>query len=324
MIELLVALAIIGLIAALALSAAGQARESARRVSCANNLKQIGLAVEGYLAACSIFPPCVGTPNTDPTVARILSLKQFSIFTHLLPYFDQTPVFNSINFDVGAQDPYFGSIGPTPGIEANQTVMRMTLAVLICPSDGLVSSANTGSANYRANMGTDRWLVSVDGPFMTRGVQNTPAAVRDGLSYTASFSEKLIGSGGGPTQPRREMYFGNVGLPGSADDIYWRWAREANSSGGTYYSGGFSWFIGTLSHTSYNHIIVPNDLVPDCLSSSANPPSGLVGPRSNHPGGVNLGLCDGSVRFIKNNISRTTWKALGSCAGGEILSGDQY
>jgi len=107
-------------------------------------------------------------------------------------------------------------------------------------------------------------------------------------------------------------------------DHYRACSVQLNQQSSVATSGGSTWLIGTPSQTCYNHVMIPNDPVPDCVESGWNPAPGLVGARSNHPGGVQSAFCDGSVRFLTNNIQRRVWMALGTRAGGEIVSSGEY
>lgn len=318
LVEALVALGVIGLLTALLLPAVQQARESAARVRCASNLRQLGVALSNYIAKTDRMPPFSGLPNTKGR-SGITLLKQYSVLSQLLPCLDQGALFNNINFDVGLDDLMLHpSSALTRGAEANHTAMTSVVSAFLCPSDGVTVSSGTAGSNYRVNVGNDRWPISIDGPFMDRLRLNTPAAISDGLSQTMAFAEKLRGSGGRTPAPRRDMYFGGHGLPWSIDESYESCASSLTHSSPSATSGGSLWIVGTLSQTCYNHVMAPNNAVPDCMLPNTNPIAGLAGARSNHPGGVQGLLCDGSVRFITNTVAREVWRALGSRAGGEI------
>jgi prepilin-type N-terminal cleavage/methylation domain-containing protein/prepilin-type processing-associated H-X9-DG protein len=332
LIELLVVIGIIGLLAALLLPATQQAREAARRARCGNNLHQVGLALENYLAASGVFPPGTGHANTATSAGRlhVSDLKRYSVFTRLLPYLDQTPLYHAVNFDVALVNPY----GPAfkngqRGGEANTTAMATTLNVLICPSDGGAGDPGwTGGVNYRVNLGTERWHTlankSTDGPLMS--YQASPdAATHDGLSQTVAFSEKLRGRASGTDLwPRTDMIGGGLGLPYSVEQSLDACAKWSNPSKGVFRASGLSWFVGDFGQTWYNQIIGPNSTMPDCVLQPSLPIGGFVGARSNHPGGVHILMADGSVRFATNSIRREVWMAIGTRAGGEVVSQDGF
>ena len=174
LIEVLVVITIIGLLAALLLPAVQSAREAGRRTQCANNLRQLGLALSGYVSTLGVLPP--GNHS-----------RGFSLHTALLPHLEQTPLYDSINFSAR-------SVGLAPS-DANYTVSRVSLSVFQCPSDGS-SSAQPGSTNYAGNRGagfskssqyghSDNGAIS----FLTAPIR--PQDVTDGLSHTAAMAEWL-------------------------------------------------------------------------------------------------------------------------------------
>ena len=83
---------------------------------------------------------------------------------------------------------------------------------------------------------------------------------------------------------------------------------------------GAKWINGHYADANYNHHLLPNDRRWDCSNASHNP--GLAAARSYHPGGVNVLMADGSVRFVRDGIDPVTWRAMGTRAGGELPDGD--
>ncbi len=335
LVELLVIIGIVGLLAALLLPAVQQAREAARRARCGANLRQIGLALHGYHGANNVFPAANGLPFWQPGVPHYSGyyhMCNFSGFSRLLPYLDQQPLYDAVNFEVATRDPYF----PVPtrwgssGAESNTTVMGTVVDLFLCPSDGGSGTpGSTGGTNYRFNLGAERWATwSVDsssGPLLSFGYSSA-AATTDGLSNTVILSEKLRGRVGGTTlNPRTDMVDGGLGLPYTIEETYAGCSSPDGRPGNFYSDTGLTWFIGGHAHTAYNHVIEPNSVIPDCLvgyqPSSA---LGLFGARSNHPGGVQAAMADGSVRFVVNSIRREVWMAIGTNAGHEVLANDAF
>lgn len=327
LIELLVVLGIIGLLSALLLPAVQQARESARAVRCRNHLKQINLAVAGYHATFGLLPTLWGHPSLLPAGSDSLPIyegKRYSVFTRILPYLEQAPLFQALNFEVPLHDPYLFPFPSGRGAAANGTVLATALDVFFCPSDpGGGDPGWTGGVNYRANLGTERWYISEDGPWMDRYDAISTAAITDGLSQTVALSEKLRGRVGGTrVRPRTDMIVGGFGLPYTVQESLDDCRAGFRTPLAFYSCAGLTWAVGDLSQTCYNHVLEPNGTTPDCILILSIPINGFLGARSNHQGGVNAAMADSSVRFIGDSIWREVWRALGSRDGGEVISLD--
>lgn len=329
LVESLVVIAIVGILLALLAPAVQGAREAARRLQCQNQLKQLALALHQYHDLAGTFPMACGLPHYagGELVSPILYHKQFSLYTQLLPQLEARALFDGINFEADMQDPYLFP-GPTPGApSANSTAMATHLGVFACPSDSMSRRGWAGNTNYRVNLGSDRWATLIDaptnGPVMSYRCRPI-AAIKDGLSRTVAFSEKLVGDPERSSlNPRTDMLVGGLGLPYSAEESLDACRSGASTSSEYMTETGVVWFVGTLSQTCYNHVILPNSTTPDCVLGLTNPVNGLFGARSNHPGGVNSAMADGSVRFISNSIQRHAWAALGTAAGGELIDGNE-
>jgi prepilin-type N-terminal cleavage/methylation domain-containing protein len=328
LIELLVVVGVIGVLAGLLLPAIQAAREGARMVECRNLLRQIGLAVQAYSSAFSVVPAAGGWPNYEPGLTLRISLeKQYSLFTQILPYIEQTDLFNGINFDVGLVDPYLGDsrVIEGQGLSANSTAMRIDVNILLCPSDPKAVDAGwTGGCNFRINLGADRTYSYGDrgwnGPIASYHCSSW-AETTDGLSQTVAISEKLRGriDPGPRPNPRTDMILGGLGYPADVDQSLAACGVWNGDPSSFISSAGLTWFVGTLPETCYNHAIGPNSSIPDCVLIRNSLTPGHFGARSNHPQGVHASMADGSVRFVKSSINLNIWKALGSRAGGEII-----
>ncbi len=337
LIELLTAMGIISMLAGLLLPAVTRARESARRLACQTNLRQIGLALSGYHDVNGCFPIATTTiihaaqGGGDPKV----QWGFFSVHSRLLPYLEQGPLYQSLNFEAGASP--LETIGyPGPSAEEltaaaiNATALRTTLSVFLCPSDG--SPLREAAVNYRGNMGIGAYPAisylhpdSGNGLLAELSVVNA-AHIVDGLSNTAAFSERLRGSGNGPAVPDRDYWPIRTGVHGTADDgltacrVAGRPPMHDHIFHEIFQSGGDRWLWGGRDRTTYVHAQSPNGRIPDCLSGGIKTPPGISTARSHHEGGVNVLLGDGSVRIVKDGIVLVAWRALGSRNGGETTS----
>ncbi len=329
LIESLVCVALLGLLTALLLPAVQAAREAARRARCANNLKQIGLALQDYHADHNSFP----YETTEFRLPRVLSTQPgihegYSALARLLPYMDRQPLYSSLNFGVEAHP------GPTTPRLENSTAFETTLSFYLCPSDG-AERLRTHGNNYRGNFGVGPAPnTSAESPDGGNGFYNLPMTLRaasftDGLSHTVAYSERLRGSGvnaqidPGSAKPERD--FGDLGIsikpsPFERDaDYALAWCRVAAATAfPSFTNGGYTWLISKRATTTYCHAQEPNGPIPDAIPGVPQA-WGIVTARSWHRGGVNALMADGSVRFVRDGISRRVSRALGTRNGGELV-----
>lgn len=316
LIELLVVIAIIGTLIALLLPAVQKVREGANRMSCSNNLKQLGLALHNYEGVYHTFPPA---QNPFPLV--------FSPQARLLPYIEQENLQRLIDFTQPPLD-FFGT-GTNPNDNASPNCpSKFQVKLLLCPSDAIwprVPGSDYGATNYVACVGSG--TVASGSFFQGDGVfWNQPtkfAAITDGTSSTVAFSETLLGNGSTstgatPGDAKRERLL--VPVPTSPTPA----TCGSGAGGGNFWSGTRStqWINGHYGHTLYNHYYPPNAANWDCGDSYGggdSSSSALTAARSNHSGGVNALFADGSVHFISNAVSLDTWRALATRAGGEVV-----
>lgn len=331
LIELLVVIAIIAVLIALLLPAVQQAREAARRTQCKSNLKQIGLSLHNYHSSADILPPGRLVTQVDGNG------HCFAAYAHLLPYLDQGPLYNQVDFNANP-DVGFGNAIP----------LAMNLPVLLCPSDpfailqpATATSPASAVHNYPLNTGTTY-------PVSPRNAAGTPvtgiffensnvrfAGITDGLSNTVCISETVRSTAGGPAtwdgvSPTNGFVLtqGNDNLLSGPELT--NYAGQCHSSGLVLQqTRGSKWLYGAPGHSMYNHMRVPNDRDVDCRGGipHSNKTDALwktlshnVTTHSRHPGGVHSLLCDGSVRFVSENIDIMVWKAVGSRNGGEAVA----
>jgi len=344
LVELLVVIAIIGILIALLLPAVQAARESARRMQCANNLKQIGLALHNYHDVAGTFP--MTTTGAERYGDRC-GHGFYSWMALILPYMEQPALYDTINFETSMMDSCGSYYGLTISADhRNAAAAATVLPGYLCPSDHyemtpVLGSAKPAPASYTANVGWPRGCTGIDG---TRGPlarhngalgvinpreANTwqQASVRiadfqDGTSHTAAVSERLITSAvsyndlGNYT----ESLHSYCGGGGSSKSLP-RWVHYCNSV--TFPDPTFSvtlgrsWISGwTFIGNTYMHVMPINGR--HChIYGGEGDGNNLITPGSRHAGGVNVTLADGSVRLVSETIDRRIWWAMGSRDGQE-------
>ena len=344
LIELLVVIAIIAVLIALLLPAVQAAREAARRAQCTNNLKQIGLGMHNYHSANDSFPMAGSFPGA---VSRSIPHGP-SVLVYLLAYVEQQALGNAFNFEIGA---VYGATAAYTNI--NTTVFNSSVATYLCPSDAPGTFSTGKPANYVGSLGP-QFRYDGDaaggvgvGMFAVMKAYGLRDAT-DGSSNTVAFSEIRIGDNSAGTINGAERY---VNLPwssgttvqngyavGTGDEqivpgakgqgflnqyIGQCIAARASGSATVNDTAGSFWASGrTLPGPLNSMLATPNSRNPDCGAYPGT--NSMFAMRSRHPGGVNALLADGSVRFVKDAVSQTTWWSLGTKAGGEIVSSDSY
>jgi prepilin-type N-terminal cleavage/methylation domain-containing protein/prepilin-type processing-associated H-X9-DG protein len=331
LIELLVVIAIIAVLIALLLPAVQAAREAARRSQCVNNLKQLGLATMNYESANGSLPPTsISSSTAFPST--------FGMKARVLPYLEQVAMGNALNFSFA------------PSSHQNETVLVAQVNVLNCPSDANNpnqtwtmtngTTVQTGYTSYPNNIGTILFNNGgmYDGPAYrlaatTEGGVVTLASVTDGTSNTAIWSEWVRGKGGSSDEGLHQTYSMGAPYQAPSTSAYVAPQLYLNACQGsmTHYSGGDHKGGPWLNHFCgqggcYSQIMTPN--LHACYFTGtyggAQPQLTAIGASSYHPGGVNVAFLDGSVKFVKNSVNQLTWWALGTKAGGEVVSADSY
>jgi len=351
LIELLVVIAIIAVLIALLLPAVQSAREAARRAQCVNNLKQIGIALHNYHTATNSFPPGVSasnnTVNNGDGGRPCIPWMGWSAQGLLLNYMEQTALYNAINFSF---DPISG-----PSFPYNSTATTTKINSYLCPSDG-----NAGRQYWNSYYASEGPSTTADGGWTPgppcQGNQkpgffaySTTYGLRDatdGSSNTVAFSEGLVGSGA----DIRKAYVTGANLPdGSATGLTnvsvdpagttailqqctTRW-MGATPGNGLSSNRGWYWAWGSEAMSMFSTVVPPNSTqyqwgqcrygCGSCGIGSTDH-AHITNATSNHSGGCNVLMGDGSVRFIKSTLAMNIWWALGTKDGGEVISADSF
>jgi prepilin-type processing-associated H-X9-DG protein len=333
---LLVVIAIIGVMVGLLLPAVQAAREAARRMSCGNNLKQIGIALHNYHDTFNALPSRQDGPSYH---------THASGWIRLLPFMEQGPLYDQIS-SVDLTRPAGNLQQPFPHSNDNDERVlqyRVQIPTLLCPSDGegaVKPDNRQGRSNYRFSIGDSPDNGNPGrGPFPQRRYTKF-AEIRDGLSNTVAIGEVVIKQDGSRdvrtifarsvaglnTNPSACLALANGRL--YPDAVNTTGSRERYANGWNFYS-------------SFATVLPPNS--PSCLSGDSDWNNGqaLISAASYHPGGANVVMLDGSVRFVSESINTGdltlphraansglpspygVWGAMGSVKGGEVIASQE-
>jgi prepilin-type N-terminal cleavage/methylation domain-containing protein/prepilin-type processing-associated H-X9-DG protein len=325
LIELLVVIAILAVLIGLLLPAVQKVREAARRMQCANNLKQIGLAMQNYMDTNRTLPPNGIFTYSGSTVVQT---SNWSAVSRILPFLEQENLFRGMDFTT--------SYSTQPGITSKR------VATYICPSE--VNDRGSGTdplygnkywtLNYAVNLGT--WAVLTrkalgmqggDGAFSpNRGL--APRDFTDGMSNTLALAEvksyttRLSGSS-------TTSIFAPVPPPPSSPGDLTAFSLAAFDATKQTHA---EWVDGKVHETGFTTVFPPNTVVSytsggttydvdfiTATEANVGDTYAAVTARSYHTGGVNALLLDGSVRFVRNGVRQELWRALGTRHGGEVV-----
>jgi prepilin-type N-terminal cleavage/methylation domain-containing protein/prepilin-type processing-associated H-X9-DG protein len=300
LVELLVVIAIIGILIGMLLPAVQQVREAARRVKCANNVKQQSLAMLNYESAQGQFPPGFSFPSGTLWSG------------YILPFMDQANIYNRVDL----AGPWHGLSGPT----SNTDAMGTYLDVYRCPS------ANLDLVQFDPVVGTDRSPCSY-------------LACASGLNNRESGEKPWCGINAVDGFPESDgIFFLNSSIrhadifDGSSQTLLLGESLPDQFLTGVDYSGNPQkvdhWYIGSAEVGGYEHGSDSAE-VSECLGSTACPINSIMltdAPindkelsfGSMHPGGANMGYADGHIRFIRDDIDLEVWSAIGTREWGEF------
>lgn len=343
LIELLVVIAIIGILMSLLLPAVQAVRSAARRTACANNIKQIALAVHNYESANKRFPVNQVGPG-ESIGSGTFGTGFYSWLVPILPNLEQGNLYRSFNLNInnGDGDSYKISQGHDNAVAAATSV-----PTFLCPSDTpneqnaiILGSANPACSSYAGNAGWPSYAEGFNGERSAPGRHNgaiplihpsAPVAWHtsrvgfrnfgDGTSNTALLSERLIQSGNSAAEINNgddrlrslhilERY---ETLPDIIDQMSSSHAHILESA-----HIGRSWSSGSpLVAPTYMHVQTPNSVIGH-YNTSMDEGDFVVTASSRHTGGVNLALVDGSVRFVSDSVAQEIWWAVGSRDDGRV------
>ncbi len=317
LVELLVVIAIIGILIALLLPAVQVAREAARRMSCLSNLKQLGIALHSYHDSRKQFPPSAILPHGA-------TFDSWSVHARLLPYLEAANLQNLIDWDLS--------------YKSQPTVTQVRVPTYLCPSEVNDNERPDGALthyplNYGINLGT--WFVH--DPTTQRGgnglvypnSQTRMANVTDGTSHTIAFAEvkawnPYLRDGGNPNGP-------NAPIPATPLEVIAFGGNFKSNSGHT------EWVDARVHQSGFTGTFSPNTIIEyvddgtiydvDFTSLREGKTTdkityAVVTSRSYHPGGVQIVIADGSARFVSEGVDLTTWRALATREGGEVVDNE--
>ena len=333
LIELLVVIAIIAILIGLLLPAVQKVREAAARAKCQNNIKQLALAVHNFESAIGAYPPSMLAPvgGTFGT-----NNGSWGVPGRILSYIEQAPAGLLIDLEAAWDSPANVFTG----------VPTFRVPTLICPTEVNDTVRLRNGApfvyplNYGFNFGT--WTVwepttgqGGDGVFFPNG-KLAPTAITDGLSNTLCIAEVKTFT---PYSRNMTSVVSAVPPANAAAVAAFVVAAPDKKIGPNLNdnTGHTEWPDGRVHHTGFTTALAPNTKVVANVgginydadfnsrqegSSATLPTRAAITSRSFHPGIVNVAMMDGSVRSIRDSIALTTWRAMGTRSGGEVILND--
>jgi prepilin-type N-terminal cleavage/methylation domain-containing protein/prepilin-type processing-associated H-X9-DG protein len=352
LIELLVVIAIIAILIGLLLPAVQKVRAAAARAKCMNNVKQMGLAAHNYESANGYLPPNHGTVVSGGATYSNDASPQALI----LPYVEQANKYSQFNFNFKTWNDR-DAVTNAFNAGVNLAARVQDIPIYLCPSDPstTIRGANQlntsdltypeGRLNYLACLGTTSQFGTTGpgaGIFSNRTAASGSAltgmpivTIHDGTSNTAMFAEVMRTTDTWPhvSGIRTNTVIILDGTVAGGSDTDGRTISSCMAGGNPWSSSisyaGLQFERDLWGTTFYTHTLPPNwnRKVTDPATQQYNCGDTAivhfhVAASSYHTGGVNVGMADGSVRFVPDSINFTTWQAMGSANGGEVVSGD--
>jgi prepilin-type N-terminal cleavage/methylation domain-containing protein len=328
LIELLVVIAIIAVLIALLLPAVQSAREAARRIQCSNNLKQMGIALHAYHDVVGSFPSSFWRSSGNAN-----GVNRHSWMAMILPYLEQTNVYNAMNFSVGIRGAGGQTLSPsddnTVGL-MNATATMSVINAFMCPSDpgptfssilrqdaGVGPTGNSGpKLSYQGSWGDNYYtddqtnIFSWPNPPYLRGSNYGTGGTLTGFMNRYGDTTSLRDT----TDGTSNSFIVGESLFESCD--WFTWANPNGTCSGS---------MAPINYKITDHLTIDDStaLSASTAHSSGNWLAGF-GFRSAHPGICQVLFADGSARAIKETIDRVTWRSLSTRNQGEVISADQY
>jgi prepilin-type N-terminal cleavage/methylation domain-containing protein/prepilin-type processing-associated H-X9-DG protein len=334
LIELLVVISIIAVLIGLLLPAVQAAREAARRASCVNNMKQMGLAMINYESALGSLP--MGGAQNGPGDVDCNSpfhySREWGALALMLPFLEQGNIYNSLNFQFRANSKFVKSSG-YDAAATNSTGNLAKVSSYICPSDLPFTFTYAGGnaysqTSYFLSGGTWNTIGYYDGPNCWNNDAGN-GAFDDSLAY--KLSQFTDGTSNTILAGEVSRFLNDL------DTSFNQWNRFNYFGSAMFPNGGrpqgLAFEVPSINAPAFDGPMPPGTDYPDdsdfkFWALPANAPQyknyGAWGFRSFHPGGANFLMGDGSVKFIKISINQFTFMAFGTRNGGEVLSADSY
>lgn len=356
LVELLVVIAVIGILVSLLLPAVQMVREAARRTECQNNLKQLALAIHNHHDVFRSYPVNQVGPG-KPVPGGGISQGYYSWYVWILPWVEQQTVQDRLDLRINMSSNVTPGGGHNPAIvlvdasHPNAAAAGTLIDTFLCPSDPkehdsgtMFGSARLAPASYTANAGWPSLSTGIGGgrpvPGDYNGVipiehpsqavswhpsrQRSSAAVLDGLSNTCLLAERMVQAGTTIEDVRRYdrrlLSYHLASVARTQEELEYRCDPERTHPDEMFSAWlGRAWVLGwSLAGNMHMHVRTPNSVSGHFSSAAAGRGDFLLNPNSRHPGGINMALADGSVRFVADSISSQVWWGLGSADGAEI------